>query len=76
LDIHLPQYPKERYLQFTPRIFLTPELTSNKVTDIHFEFIGPDWAKPNGNLKTKRFWPNKRYVSVHLETSPKSRGWY
>ncbi|MDP2592899.1 hypothetical protein Q8W41_25860 [Vibrio splendidus] len=76
LDIHLPLYPKERYLQFTPRIFLTPELTSNKVTDIHFEFIGPDWAKPNGNPKTKRFWPNKRYVSVYLDTSPKSRGWY
>nr|AKN35724.1 hypothetical protein [Vibrio genomosp. F6] len=76
LDIHLPQYPKARYLQFTPRIFLTSPLTSNKVTDIHFEFIGPDWAKPNGNLKTKRFWPNKRYVSVHLETAPKSRGWY
>ncbi|MEZ8269497.1 hypothetical protein AB6C99_22765 [Vibrio cyclitrophicus] len=76
LNINLPLYPKERYLQFTPRIFLTPELTSNKVTDIHFEFIGPDWAKPNGNPKTKRFWPNKRYVSVYLDTSPKSRGWY
>ncbi|MDN3683158.1 hypothetical protein QWZ04_22885 [Vibrio tapetis subsp. quintayensis] len=76
LDIDLPLYPKERYLQFTPRILLTPALTSNKISDIHFEFIGPDWAKPNGKLKTKRFWPNKRYVSVYLGDRTKSRGWY
>lgn len=76
LKTQLPLYPKRRYLQFTPRIFLTPELVNNKVKDIHFEFIGPDWAKPNGKLKTKRFWPNKRYVSVHRDSTPKSRGWY
>ncbi|MFZ3397716.1 hypothetical protein LCS82_09735 [Vibrio harveyi] len=76
LGVNLDLYPMERYMQFTPRIYLTPDLTSLKVSDIEFTVEGPDWAIPDGDFKAKRYWPNKCYVAVCLKKTPKHRGWY
>lgn len=76
LGVKLDLYPMERYMQFTPRIYLTPDLTSLKVSDIEFSVEGPEWAIPNGDFKTKRYWSNKCYFAVYLKKTPKHRGWY
>lgn len=76
LGVELDLYPMERYMQFTPRIYLTPNLIGLKLSDIEFSVEGPEWAIPDGGFKTKRYWPNKCYVAVCLKKTPKHRGWY
>lgn len=74
LGIELSEFPMERIFLFTPHVYFTPDLKNLPLSDIVFEFDGPEWAKPSKNLKVNRFWPNRSYVGAFLE-GESIRGW-
>lgn len=73
--IELSEFPKLRFFLFSPRVYLSPNLTKLPLADIVFEIDGPDWAKPAKPFKVSRFWPNKSYVASFLE-GESIRGWF
>ncbi|WP_178306577.1 hypothetical protein [Vibrio algicola] len=76
LDLNIDELSNKRIILFAPSVFLTPELISLPVTDIQFDIEAPSWAIPDSSFKTKRFWPNKRYVAPYLRNTPSYKGWY
>lgn len=69
----LPLYPDQKFFMFFPRLLLDNDLPSLPLSDIEFEFNGPEWCQPPAEPILKRFWPNKRHMAISVLNH---RGWY